>query len=70
MHTHPQHTRGYTRTHHTQVYVLGERGIIDELAAVGIASCGGPDDNDKKLDGREVEIDPEVRDCVLGDSWH
>jgi hypothetical protein len=31
-----------------QAYVVGERGIMEELAAVGINSFGGPDDNDKR----------------------
>ena len=44
-----------------QAFVVGERGIMEELDCVGIASCGGPDDNGKALDGKALDIDPEVR---------
>lgn len=44
-----------------QVYVVGERGIQDELAMVGISSLGGPDDNGRQMDGKAITVDPEVR---------
>jgi hypothetical protein len=40
---------------------VGERGIVDELAAAGIASVGGPDHNGAVVDGKELDFDPEVR---------
>jgi hypothetical protein len=47
--------------HFLQVYVVGERGIMEELAAVGIASCGGPDDNDKRASfSSEMQHDTQV----------
>lgn len=33
-----------------KAYVVGERGIMEELAAVGITSFGGPDHNDLRVD--------------------
>ncbi|GBF99032.1 phosphoglycolate phosphatase [Raphidocelis subcapitata] len=49
-----------------KAYVCGERGIMEELAAAGIAAVGGPDDNDRRLEGRPVEIDPEIGAVVCG----
>jgi hypothetical protein len=45
-----------------QAYVVGEVGIMDELAAVGIMSFGGPHDNGKQCSFKhEMEHDPQVR---------
>lgn len=33
----------------TQVYIVGEVGIVEELELKGIQHCGGPDDVDKKV---------------------
>jgi ribonucleotide monophosphatase NagD (HAD superfamily) len=50
-----------------QVYVVGERGIMDELAAVGITSFGGPDDNGKTVSfSQEMQQDPAVAAVVCG----
>lgn len=40
------------RTHPNaeKVYVIGGQGVVDELAKVGIASCGGPAENDVRFD--------------------
>jgi hypothetical protein len=46
---------------HSKAYVVGERGIVDELAAMGIESIGGPDHNGLCVDGKELDIDPEAR---------
>eukprot|EP00879_Flechtneria_rotunda_P030178 GHRR01032777.1.p1 GENE.GHRR01032777.1~~GHRR01032777.1.p1 ORF type:complete len:159 (+),score=46.12 GHRR01032777.1:305-781(+) len=44
-----------------KAYVVGEHGIMDELAAVGISSFGGPDDNDKRCSfSQEIQQDPQV----------
>eukprot|EP00879_Flechtneria_rotunda_P030523 GHRR01033163.1.p1 GENE.GHRR01033163.1~~GHRR01033163.1.p1 ORF type:complete len:206 (+),score=65.48 GHRR01033163.1:710-1327(+) len=43
-----------------KAYVVGEHGIMDELAAVGISSFGGPDDNDKRCSfSQEIQQDPQ-----------
>jgi ribonucleotide monophosphatase NagD (HAD superfamily) len=48
--------------HFLQAYVVGERGIMQELAAVGIESFGGPDDNDKRASfTTEMQHDAQVR---------
>jgi ribonucleotide monophosphatase NagD (HAD superfamily) len=45
-----------------QAYVVGERGIMQELAAVGIESIGGPDDNDKRASfTTEMQHDTQVQ---------
>lgn len=45
-----------------QVYVVGEQGIKDELAAVGISASGGPADNDKRCSfSNEMQHDAAVR---------
>lgn len=41
---------------------MGERGIMQELAAVGIESFGGPDDNEKRASfSSEMLHDTQVR---------
>jgi ribonucleotide monophosphatase NagD (HAD superfamily) len=50
-----------------QAYVVGERGIMDELSSVGITSFGGPDDNGKVASfDRETQQDPTVGAVVCG----
>eukprot|EP00878_Enallax_costatus_P003473 GHUV01003686.1.p1 GENE.GHUV01003686.1~~GHUV01003686.1.p1 ORF type:complete len:326 (+),score=73.40 GHUV01003686.1:386-1363(+) len=50
-----------------KAYVVGEQGIIDELAAVGIAAFGGPHDNDKRCSfSQEMIHDPQVGAVVCG----
>jgi hypothetical protein len=40
--------------------VLGERGICEELAVVGIESIGGPEHSELRVDWTPIDIDPEV----------
>ncbi|KAF6254539.1 phosphoglycolate phosphatase [Scenedesmus sp. NREL 46B-D3] len=50
-----------------KAYVVGERGIMQELAAVGIESLGGPDDNDKRATfSDEMQHDTQVGAVVCG----
>lgn len=50
-----------------KAYVVGERGIMDELAAVGITSFGGPDDNGKAANfSQEMQHDAAVGAVVCG----
>jgi ribonucleotide monophosphatase NagD (HAD superfamily) len=54
-------------TRHTQVYVIGETGILEELDLKGISHLGGPDDATKVValkQGEFMEHDPEV-----GSDW-
>lgn len=47
--------------------MVGERGIMDELAAAGIMSCGGPDDNGKAASfSLEMQQDTSVGAVVCG----
>ncbi|KAF8065853.1 PGLP2 [Scenedesmus sp. PABB004] len=56
---------GFDRT--KKVYVVGERGIMDELAAVGIDCFGGPDDNERRVSfAAEMAHDPQVGAVVCG----
>lgn len=46
---------------------MGERGIMEELASVGISSSGGPDDNGKAASFcHEMQHDPAVGAVVCG----
>uniref|UniRef100_A0A383VYD3 Phosphoglycolate phosphatase n=2 Tax=Tetradesmus obliquus TaxID=3088 RepID=A0A383VYD3_TETOB len=50
-----------------KAYVVGERGIMQELAAVGIESFGGPDDNEKRASfSSEMLHDTQVGAVVCG----
>eukprot|EP00775_Hariotina_reticulata_P013377 gene13377-13504_t len=56
---------GFDRSN--KAYVVGEVGIMDELAAVGIKSFGGPSDNDKRCSFKqEMEHDHQVGAVVCG----
>lgn len=56
---------GFDRT--KKAYVVGERGIMDELAAAGISSFGGPDDNGKTVSfAQEMAHDSSVGAVVCG----
>ena len=55
-------SRGFSK----KAYVVGERGIMDELALAGIEALGGPDDNGKQLNGKPVDVDPEIGAVVCG----
>lgn len=52
-----------------QVYIIGEVGIEEELAKLGIAYLGGPADNGKVPEmgkGCKVHHDPDVAAVVVG----
>eukprot|EP00911_Craspedida_sp_UC1_P000142 UC1_evm1s114 len=52
-----------------KVYVVGEQGIIDELAAVGIESVGGPAHADRRVTmeaGEEPRVDPDIGAVCVG----
>lgn len=50
-----------------KAYVVGERGIMDELSEVGITSFGGPDDNGKVASfAQDLQHDPAVGAVVCG----
>lgn len=52
-----------------KVYVFGMKGLVEELNNHGIATVGGPDDNDKKMTGaafKELEVDKEI-DAVVSE---
>ncbi|KAI8472644.1 MAG: HAD-like domain-containing protein [Monoraphidium minutum] len=53
---------GFTK----KAYVLGERGIAEELAAAGIPSLGGPDHNGRRVDWTPIDVDPEIGAVVCG----
>ena len=75
----PPHTHSHSHTHthahahtvahtyaHTQAYVIGEAGLVEELAEGGITALGGPADSVKSWDfgaAQEPEmpaLDPDV----------
>ncbi|GIL45828.1 hypothetical protein Vafri_2967 [Volvox africanus] len=53
-----------------KAYVVGEKGLVDELSAAGITCVGGPEHVGKEVDWTEpepqVEIDPEIGAVVVG----
>lgn len=52
-----------------KVYVVGEEGIMDELAAVGIKAVGGPNDKAASIDfagDPHLEVDKEIGAVVVG----
>mmetsp|Transcript_36643 Transcript_36643/g.105448 ORF Transcript_36643/g.105448 Transcript_36643/m.105448 type:complete len:297 (-) Transcript_36643:107-997(-) len=52
-----------------KVYVVGERGICEELDLIGVPWVGGEDDADKKVTiarGCKVDHDPDVGAVVVG----
>jgi phosphoglycolate/pyridoxal phosphate phosphatase family enzyme len=51
-----------------KVYVIGERGIIDELQLANISHIGGPADNSKTLQNplRNLEVDNDVGAVLVG----
>eukprot|EP00195_Chlamydomonas_chlamydogama_P005338 CAMPEP_0202890220 /NCGR_PEP_ID=MMETSP1392-20130828/715_1 /ASSEMBLY_ACC=CAM_ASM_000868 /TAXON_ID=225041 /ORGANISM="Chlamydomonas chlamydogama, Strain SAG 11-48b" /LENGTH=310 /DNA_ID=CAMNT_0049573757 /DNA_START=74 /DNA_END=1006 /DNA_ORIENTATION=+ len=53
-----------------KVYVIGEYGIVDEMASVGIRTLGGPEDAGKYVDfssgDPHMEVDREVGAVVVG----
>ncbi|GAX82325.1 hypothetical protein CEUSTIGMA_g9754.t1 [Chlamydomonas eustigma] len=59
-----------TKNFQKKVYVIGERGIIEEMHSVGLEAVGGPDDADAKVDYSKgdpyMEVDEEVGAVVVG----
>mmetsp|Transcript_32166 Transcript_32166/g.77076 ORF Transcript_32166/g.77076 Transcript_32166/m.77076 type:complete len:308 (+) Transcript_32166:9-932(+) len=61
-------TQGFPENN-KKVYVIGEVGIMDELATAGIPALGGPLDSDKVPPfgkGQGVHVDPSVGAVVVG----
>lgn len=56
-----------------QAYVIGEEGLVEELTAVGVQCVGGPAHRGVEVDWSQaephVEVDPEVRACVVARAW-
>ncbi|CAE7203264.1 PGLP1B [Symbiodinium necroappetens] len=56
-----------------KVYIIGEKGISEELDAIGVSWLGGEADKEKKADmgpGGRVEIDHDVGAVVVGFDRH
>lgn len=57
-----------------KAYVVGEQGIVDELADAGIRAIGGPADAGKQIDwagpNPELQQDEEVGAVVVGVDYH
>ena len=65
-----QQKRGFS-SGKKKVYCIGEKGLVDELNALGITTLGGPADNNKQIkildDGDPVmDVDPAVGAVAVG----
>lgn len=57
-----------------KVYVIGESGLMDEMASMGIEAIGGPNHADKKVDfssgDPHMDVDKEIGAVVVGLDYH